>query len=185
MVSTHGSVAPLAKMELPFSRLFEGNRKKVTLQIFLGPRGPLRTPLVSRPVPLSALKIPDSKLTQPLISFPSDSKLKQPLPQYTVHRTLNRINSRTFLAQFGLVLDSPAALVGSIVLEGDIQVLSYCSHSLSQQVVSKQPFRTVMPLVRSEKLPSLEWPLRPNSVNNWFKWKQIDKWTSGVIDWKM
>ena len=34
MVSTHGSVAPLAKMELPFSRLFEGNRKKVTLQIF-------------------------------------------------------------------------------------------------------------------------------------------------------
>ena len=32
---------------------------------FLGPRGPLRTPLVSRPVPLSATKIPDSKLTQP------------------------------------------------------------------------------------------------------------------------
>ena len=64
-----------------------------------------------------------------------------------------------------LFLDSPA-LVGSIVLEGDIQVLSYCSLSLSQQVVSKQPFRTVMPLVRSEKLPSLEWPLRPNSVNN-------------------
>ena len=73
--------------------------------ILLGPRGPLRTPLVSRPVvPSSATKIPDSKLTQPLISFPSDSKLKQPLPQYTVHRTLNRINSRTFLAQFGLVL---------------------------------------------------------------------------------
>ena len=31
-------------------------------------------------------------------------KLTQPLPQYTVHRTLNRIISRTFLAQFGLVL---------------------------------------------------------------------------------
>ena len=79
----------------------------VNYKKFLGPRGPLRTPLVpvpSRPVvPLSATKIPDSKLTQPLISFPSDSKLKQPLPQYTVHRTLNRINSRTFLAQFGLV----------------------------------------------------------------------------------
>ena len=27
----------------------------------------------------------------------------QPLPQYTVHKTLNRIISRTFLAQFGLV----------------------------------------------------------------------------------
>ena len=33
----------------------------------------------------------------------SDSKLTQPLPQYTVHRTLNRVISRTFLAQFGLV----------------------------------------------------------------------------------
>ena len=76
---------------------------------FLGPRGPLRTPLVPVVVPASsATKIPDSKLTQPLISFPSDSKLKQPLPQYKVHRTLNRINSRTFLAQFGLVY---AALV--------------------------------------------------------------------------
>ena len=68
---------------------------------FLGPRGPLRTPLV--PV---VVRCPQQKFTQPLIiSFPflSDSKLKQPLPQYTVHRTLNRINSRTFLAQFGLV----------------------------------------------------------------------------------
>ena len=37
-------------------------------------------------------------------SFPlSDSKLTQPLPQYTVHRTLNTIISRTFLAQFNLV----------------------------------------------------------------------------------
>ena len=39
-------------------------------------------------------------------SFPFpylDSKLTRPRPQYTVHRTLNRINSRTFLAQFGLV----------------------------------------------------------------------------------
>ena len=65
---------------------------------FLGPRGPLRTPLV--PVR------PQQKFTQPLIiSFPflSNSKLKQPLPQYTVHRTLNRINSRTFLAQLGFV----------------------------------------------------------------------------------
>ena len=70
---------------------------------FLGTRGPLRTPLMSVVRCPSATKIPDSKLTQPLISFPSDSKLKQPLPQYTVHRTLNRINSRTFLAQFGLV----------------------------------------------------------------------------------
>ena len=33
----------------------------------------------------------------------SESKLTQPLPQYTVHRTLNRIISRTLLAQFGLV----------------------------------------------------------------------------------
>ena len=59
--------------------------------LFLGPRGPLRTPLVSVVArsPLSATKIPDSKLTQPLISFPSDSKLKQPLPpvSYT-HLTL-------------------------------------------------------------------------------------------------
>ena len=74
-------------------------------EMFLGPRGPLRTPLVpvvpSSVVPSSR---PQQKFTQPLIiSFPSDSKLKQPLPQYTVHRTLNRINSRTFLAQFGLV----------------------------------------------------------------------------------
>ena len=34
---------------------------------FLGPRGPLRTPLVSVRCPLPATKIPDYKLTQPLI----------------------------------------------------------------------------------------------------------------------
>ena len=74
---------------------------RVLYQVFLGPRGPLRTPLVS------VVRCPRQKFTQPLIisfPFPSDSKLKQPLPQYTEHRTLNRINSRTFLAQFGLVI---------------------------------------------------------------------------------
>ena len=66
---------------------------------FLGPRGPLRTPLMSVVVPSSATKIHATSH----YSFPSDSKLKQPLPQYTVYRTLNRIISRAFLAQFGLV----------------------------------------------------------------------------------
>ena len=45
-----------------------------------------------------------SVITSYSFPFLSDSKLTQPLPQDTVHRTLNRIISRTFLAQFGLVL---------------------------------------------------------------------------------
>ena len=75
---------------------------------FLGPRGPLRLPLISI-VPFP----------QQFFPFPhSDSKLTQPLPQYTVHRTLNRIISRTFQAQFGLVSmpSSPLSLGSSLSL---------------------------------------------------------------------
>ena len=53
---------------------------------FLGPRGPLRTPLMS-----VVVRRPQQKFQtlSYLFSFNSDSKLTQPLPQYTVHRTLN------------------------------------------------------------------------------------------------
>ena len=76
---------------------------------FLGPRGPLRTPLMSvRCCPVVRNKNSGNLslffFRLQANSFPlSDSKLTQPLPQYTVHRTLNRIISRTFLAQFNLV----------------------------------------------------------------------------------
>ena len=91
--------------------------------IFLGPRGPLRTPLV--PV----VRCPRQKITQPLIilfqtlsyySFPlSDSKLMQLLPQNTVPRTLNRLISRTFLAQFGLVCHRNLLLRPKFSFESD------------------------------------------------------------------
>ena len=61
--------------------IFGGRTEK---QYFLGPRGPLRTPLVSR-CPLSVVRAKNSRNLS--FSFPSDSKLKQPLPQYTEHWT--------------------------------------------------------------------------------------------------
>ena len=101
------------------------------LQHFLGPRGPLRTPLVSV-VPLSRCPSSATKIhATSHYSFPSDSKLILFLfqtlslrnlshsTQYTEHWTwtlniehwtlniehwtLNIENSRTFLAQFDLV----------------------------------------------------------------------------------
>ena len=85
----------------------------IILFSFLGPRGLLRTllvPFVRCPV------------VRKLFSFPflSDSKLTQPLPQYTVHRTLNRINSRTFLAQFGLFGDGEQERRNQVFQEQDI-----------------------------------------------------------------
>ena len=71
---------------------------------FLGPRGPLRTPLVSVPLLLSATKIHATSHYFFSFSFSSQATSPTVTVLYTVHRTLYRINSLTFLAQFGFVL---------------------------------------------------------------------------------